>query len=110
MNFSGLNPKWPKVPVLCSVMWHLGYSIPQRSILGPVLFHVIINDTEKGIRCTLSTFADDTELSGAVDRPGGWDSIQCDLDKLESRPVMFNHAKGKLLHLGQDKTLLSKKS
>ena len=49
--------------------------VPQGSVLELML--------HSGIECTLSKFAEDTKLGGAVNMTEGQDAVQRDLDRLE---------------------------
>ena len=86
--------------------WRLEMSsVTQESVLGPVLFNIFISDIDDGTECTLTKFADGTNLISAVDAAEGKDAIQRELEKLRRwalvNLVRYNKARWKVLHLGQ---------
>ena len=80
--------------------------VPQGSVLGPVLFNIFVGDMSSGIECTLSKFANDTELCGAVDMLEGRDvpsrgTLRGFQMWTGANLMKFNKSKCKVLHMGQ---------
>ena len=108
--FSGKRIGWMIVTgrlwSMVVVNFQVGAGDEQGSVLGSdQLFSIFISDPDSGIECTLSKFADDTDLS-AVDVTEDGDDIQRDLNKLErdkceSDDVQQSHLKGVAAGLGQ---------
>ena len=78
--------------------------VPQRSVLGPILFLVYINDLEDDISSKVLKFADDTKVFRKVTNDTDKQSLQDDLDKLikwsEKWQMLFNFGKCKCIHIG----------
>ncbi|PKU34911.1 rna-directed dna polymerase from mobile element jockey-like [Limosa lapponica baueri] len=66
---------------------------------------IFVGDIDSGLECTLSKFANDTKLCGAINMLEASDAIQRDLDGLERwacvNLMKFNQAKCKVLQVGQ---------
>ena len=58
--------------------------VPQGSVLGPLWFVVYVNDLEENIAGLINKFADDTKIGGIADSEEDCQSIQQDIDQLES--------------------------
>ena len=89
-GFDGWTTSWTSLPPTgtdCMVMLRVAVNgsmsnwrpvmsgIPQRSVLGLVLFNIFVGNVDSEIKCTLSKFADNIKLSGAVDMLVGRDAI-----------------------------------
>ena len=56
--------------------------VPQGSVLGLQLFPIYIDDLELGTKCSVSKFADDTQMSGKAKCAEDAESLQRDIDNL----------------------------
>ena len=84
--------------------------VPQGSVLGPLLFLVLISDIDADVVFSfISSFADDTRVSKGVSGVTDTSSLQTDLEAIYQWAIdnnmMFNNLKFELIRRGSDSTL-----
>ena len=83
--------------------------VPQGTVLGPVLFLILINDIDDDIESFRSLFADDTRVTRKIETEDDVEELQQDLDKLyqwqEQNNMLFNGNKFEVLRYGTNRTI-----
>ena len=95
--------KSPKMPVQSGV--------PQGSVIGPLLFLVMISDIDSSITSVkVSSFADDTRVMAGISCTEDTAQLQSDLNKIynwsEQNNAYFNPDKFECLRYGHNKTII----
>ena len=75
--------------------------VPQRTVLGPLLFLLYVNDLPDNLKLSIRLFADDALLYGVISNEENGDQLQEDLQQLEvwqnKWQMSFNPSKRKAI-------------
>lgn len=81
-------------------------SVPQGTVLGPILFIILLLDINEGITSVLSSFADDTRVLKSISSHEHCKQLQMDLDSIykwqTNNNMLFNEDKFELLRYGRN--------
>ena len=100
------------MPCGVSILSRVQASVPQGSLLGPLLFPVYINDIVDHIQANINMFADDTSLTMVVGDPDQVGRVlQSDIDKINQWAqkwlVQFNPSKSQSLVISRKRFKLN---
>jgi hypothetical protein len=79
--------------------------VPQGSVLGPLLFLILLSDIDNNVtNSTITSFADDTRITGKISNGNDVQQLQQDLSTVsnwaETNNMLFNDSKFELLRYG----------
>ena len=77
-------------------------SVPQGSVLGPLLFTIFINHLPDKVKNKCKLYADDCKIIGIIKKEEDVQVIQKDIDELQlwakNWQMSFNYEKCKVVH------------
>ena len=80
-------------------------SVPQGSVLGPVLFTIFINDLPEKVKNKCKLYADDCKIIGIINKEEDVQVIQKDIDELQlcagNWQMSFKYEKCEVMHFGK---------